>query len=216
MQSDQTEPDPRSATGPVPWWPQPLAAALAEAEAGRFQAAGGDPRVLTADLSYLLVEELTGRVALLQRWVWPDADDAGRLVWRMPVPIEEVAVPQELLQWQLYEATVLTRHPRPGDVFAVRWVRAPSAGPPTPVSDLRDLFEDVYDLSADAREAAKVAYGATLVDVPDLGDVPPSGDALDAGGVAVARPAASAQRRAAPAPRLVLGDADRAQTGTQR
>ena len=216
MQTDQAEPDPRPATGLVPWWPQPLAAALAAEEAGRVQAAGGDPGVLTADLSYLLVEELTGRVALLQRWVWPDADDVGRLVWRMTVPIEEVAVPQELLRWQLYEATVLTRQPRPGDVFAVRWLRPQPADPPPQVRDLRELFVDVYDLSADAREAAKVAYGATLVDVLELGDIPAPGDALGRGGAAIAQPATSGERQAAPVPRLVLGSADRPPTGPRR
>lgn len=179
----------------VPWWPEPLAAAVAAADPQRWQSAGGDAAALTADLTYLLLEELAGPVAVLQRWAWPDADRQGRLVWRAGGPLEEVPVPQGVLRWQLYDQTALTRRPRPGDVFAVRWLRSRRTGA-APVEDLRTLFSDAYDVSADAREAARLAYGAALVPVETSARHPAEMVAM----------AASRRGDWPPAPRLVVGE----------
>jgi hypothetical protein len=48
--------------------------------------------------------------------------------------------------------------PRLGDVYAASHL-GPGWAVSNPVSDVRQLFDgDVYDISADAREAAKLAY----------------------------------------------------------
>ena len=71
----------------VAWLPQSLAAT------------GVD----VADLSYLLVEEIVRAEAHLQRWAWPTADRDGRLSWVRLQPLAQVAVPVDVLRWQLYQ-----------------------------------------------------------------------------------------------------------------
>lgn len=94
---------------------------------------------------------------------------------------------------QLYEPNGIERRPRPGDTFALvasarGWRRARQ------VVDLRTLVDGaVYDISADAREAAKLAYQGSVAGVRSG-----AGQGAD---LAVAR-AARAQRSA---PELVLG-----------
>ena len=136
----------------VAWLPQSLAAT------------GVD----VAELSYLLVEEIVRAEAHVQRWEWPSADRDGRLSWPTLRPLAQVAVPVDVLRWQLYQPQTggLRRRPRAGDVFAVRW----SAGRRTParVADLRTLFTEAYDVSADARAAAKLAFFAVQSSQLDL------------------------------------------------
>jgi hypothetical protein len=73
------------------------------------------------------------------------------------------AVDVELLKAQLYRPNPIEREPRCGDTFA-----APRGGDQHwrdgSTEDLRDLLgdSDVYDISADAREAAKIAYQSSL------------------------------------------------------
>ena len=170
----------------VQWAPGSLAAAAAGAVVA--EAARADTPAAGSDLSYLLVEEIVRGQAHLQRWPWPSADREGRLVWSVARPLGEVVVAVDLLRWQLYQpqADGLRRRPRAGDVFAVRWS---AARPRTSrVTDLRTLFTEAYDVSADAREAAKLAYLAVQTSRLD----PPPAD----GG--------PGRTAVAPAPRLVV------------
>ena len=158
----------------VQWSPGSLALAAAgglATEATRRDAAAG-AAAAGADLSYLLVEEIVRGQAHLQRWPWPSADREGRLVWSVARPLGEVVVAVELLRWQLYQpqADGLRRRPRAGDVFAVRW--AAGRASTSRVTDLRTFFTEAYDVSADAREAAKLAYLAVQTSQLD----PPPGD----------------------------------------
>jgi hypothetical protein len=121
------------------------------------------------ELSYVVVEEVVGRLALLRRWPWPDVDPLGRLVWLDDSEHDSgaAAVAIELLRVQLYAPSKLRRRPRCGDTFAVRGAVSSAWQAEDQVSDLRDLFSgSVYDISADAREAAKLAYHAGLGAVP--------------------------------------------------
>ena len=69
------------------------------------------------------------------------------------------AVPQRLVRLQLYAPNHLQRRPRAGDTFAVRLTGTSGWGEETEVADLAAILpEAVYDVSADAREAAKLAY----------------------------------------------------------
>jgi hypothetical protein len=133
----------------IPWSPEDLPLPLAE----------------LAALSYVVVEEVVGRVALLRRWSWPDVDELGRLVWLDDSESDSDAagVALELLRSQLYAPNKLRRRPRCGDTFAVQGWPESARHDEQLLGDLRELFTGaVYDISADAREAAKLAYHAGL------------------------------------------------------
>ena len=117
------------------------------------------------DYSYIVLEEIVDNVALLRRWAWPVVDPLGRLVW--PDGAEHdtaaAAVNVQLLKSQVYEPNPIRREPRCGDTFAAP--RDASAHwPHTHAEDVRELLGNgaVYDISADAREAAKIAYQSSL------------------------------------------------------
>jgi hypothetical protein len=119
--------------------------------------------------SYVVVEEVVGSLALLRRWSWPDVDQLGRLSWLDDSEYDSDAatVTIELLRAQLYTPSKLKRRPRCGDTFAVQGPAEAGWRAEEQVSDLRELFSgSVYDISADAREAAKLAYHAGLGAVP--------------------------------------------------
>jgi hypothetical protein len=139
----------------LPWAPEDLPLPAAE---------------LTA-LSYVVVEEVVGRLALLRRWSWPEVDPLGRLVWLKDSEYGDgaAAVPIELLRGQLYAPSKLRRRPRCGDTFAVGGAISAAWQAEEQVSDVRTLFSgSAYDISADAREAAKLAYHAGLGAVPPV------------------------------------------------
>jgi hypothetical protein len=114
---------------------------------------------------YVVLEEIVDQMALLRRWSWPVVDPLGRLLWPDGTEHEtaEAAVDVDVLKAQLYLPNGIEREPRCGDTFAVpahgaaRWHA-------THARDVRTLLgdADVFDISADAREAAKIAYQASL------------------------------------------------------
>jgi hypothetical protein len=124
-----------------------------------LQAATGGGLALQ-DFAYVVVEESVDSLIVLMAWSWPEADDQGRLFW----PMEDEAnhktavTTRDLLRYQLYRPNRLLRAPRLGDVLASSHL-GPAWEDPKPVTDVRQLFDgDVYDISPDAREAAKLAY----------------------------------------------------------
>jgi hypothetical protein len=133
----------------VPWAPEDLPIRIREFE----------------HWTYVVLEEIVDNVALLRRWPWPVVDGRGRLLWPGGAEhdTDAIAVDLQLLEVQLYTPNGIERQPRCGDTFAVprstanRW-RARR------LRDLRDALGhgSVYDISADAREAAKIAYQASL------------------------------------------------------
>ncbi|HKC28206.1 MAG TPA: hypothetical protein VKB75_09360, partial [Jatrophihabitans sp.] len=114
---------------------------------------------------YVVLEEIVDDVAVLRRWPWPVVDPLGRLQWPDGSEHEtgEGTIDVALMQAQLYEPSDIARQPRCGDTFAA------SGGPDESwngehVADLRELLGDaqLYDISADAREAAKIAFQSSL------------------------------------------------------
>jgi hypothetical protein len=120
-----------------------------------------------AQLQYVVVEEMVDGLASLLAWEWPLVDTKGRLFWHPSAqdhPVE-LSVPLRRLVHQLYEAGGLRRDPRCGDTFAAR-VDTTATDDDAPVDDLRAVFPDgVYDLSAEAHQAAKLSYQGALADI---------------------------------------------------
>jgi hypothetical protein len=140
----------REGDGAPPWWPEALHGAVRSAAK------------LLDDWQYVVVEEVVGATIELMRWPWPLADSRGRLFWTADAEeqVMTAAVPQRLMRLQLYRPNQLLRRPRAGDTFAARisWP-APGWVGDLQVDDLADIFPGpVYDVSAEAREAAKLAY----------------------------------------------------------
>ena len=110
----------------------------------------------TTGLSYVVVEEIEGGMVGLAVSDWPTTDDKGRLRFGS----EPVQAALELVELERF--LDLHRQPsrplRVGDVFAARTGRRPRPGgwiePP------------VHDVTADAREAAKIAFYAAVAPVP--------------------------------------------------
>ena len=117
--------------------------------------------------SYVVLEEIVDDVAMLRRWGWPVVDQLGRLIWPAlgEHGTQTAVVDVGLLVERLYRPTGLTRRPRCGDVFAVEavgrgWRKRGD------LVEVASLFEgEVYDVSAAAREAAKLAYLASVAPV---------------------------------------------------
>jgi hypothetical protein len=122
------------------------------------------PRDELRSWNYVVLEEIVDEVALLRRWSWPVVDPLGRLLWldNTEHNTGEAAIDVRLLKEQLYQPNELEREPRCGDTFAIPPHVAPWHG--SHAHDARALFghHDVFDVSADAREAAKIAYQASV------------------------------------------------------
>jgi hypothetical protein len=117
---------------------------------------------LRQEWNYVVVEEVVGATIELMRWPWPLADPLGRLFWEDDAEdrVMTAGVAQRLVRLQLYRPNALVRRPRAGDTFAAKISsRADGWSAVSLVEDLTSLFPGpVYDVSADAREAAKLAY----------------------------------------------------------
>lgn len=153
------EPHPK---GPPPWWPPSLHGAVRSAAK------------LREEWRYVVVEEVVGATVELIRWPWPSADRYGRLFWDDDADdrVMSAAVPQRLVRLQLYKPNNLQRRPRAGDTFAARLTATAGWGEAAPVDDLAAILPGaVYDVSADAREAAKLAYQGSSAAVFDGDEV---------------------------------------------
>ncbi|MGC4111135.1 MAG: hypothetical protein QM747_12080 [Nocardioides sp.] len=114
-----------------------------------------------ATWSYVVVEEIVEGLVTLRRWPWPTVDQLGRLRWLDGTDVSTDAVIEHgLLRAQVYTPNGIRREPRCGDTFAASAAPRPRRRALTRVTDLREVLGSgaVYDLSASARQAAKVAF----------------------------------------------------------
>ena len=129
------------------WQPRLPAAVKAEGEplAAHVDAEPDIPSI--ADLSYIAVDEVSEGVVTLLVSVWPELDERGRLRFpeTEPVAIDvRQAALEALLAANRQPRQLAARPLREGDVLAARtrnWIVPP-----------------VFDVTADARDAAKVAF----------------------------------------------------------
>jgi hypothetical protein len=135
----------------VPWFPESLRGQV-------------DPQELLEGFSYVVLEEIVDEAVLLLAWPWPVADRDGRLRWDTAGTPAEAIVDRAELRARLYQPAGLRREPRCGDTFA-----AEGAGrqwPQPAAADLAVLLPGrVFDLTPDAREAAKLAHLGSVAPV---------------------------------------------------
>ena len=128
-----------------------------------------------SQLSYVLLDEIVAGIVMFLVHPWPGADSLGRVRFGHRDEQFTVAVREDTVHRQLYRR-FRQRSPRPGDLFAAR-VRpqvldraaggVPGPGGPAEdhltVDDLAAVFDGtLYDLSAEGRVVAKLAYYGSL------------------------------------------------------
>jgi hypothetical protein len=110
-----------------------------------------------AELSYITIDEISQGIVTLLVSPWPEVDERGRLRFAASRPVA-VDVDEAALT-----AYLKRRHPehlrdrplREGDVFAARTAIPPRPRRPRELSAW--LHRPVFDVTADARDAAKAA-----------------------------------------------------------
>jgi hypothetical protein len=151
------------------WLPRDRAMPLAANAAAWVPAGFAGERISWTTLSYIVVDELSKEVAGLVVASWPRLDSKGRVrfsgaSWRVGVRVNELVA--------LLDADRIApgaragtgpgpqRPVRIGDAFAAKATRPRGRGAAVPALE-RWLSPPIYDVSADARDAAKAAlFGA--------------------------------------------------------
>jgi hypothetical protein len=111
-------------------------------------------------LSYIVVDEIEGGMAGLSVSDWPRKDEQGRL--RFESEPVQVAVDLARLQDFVDRHREQSRPVRIGDVFAAR------ARPTEATLDPEHWIDPpVHDVTADAREAAKIAFYAAVAPITE-------------------------------------------------
>jgi hypothetical protein len=141
-----------------------------------------------ARLSYIVVDELSPDVAGLVIVDWPRLDHRGRVrfpgeAWRVGASVTELnafLAAQRRLPSQTRELDRVRERPvRIGDAFAAPIERPRGLRTAVPALE-RWLRTPIYDVSADAREAAKTAlYGALAPVMSDEEAAEIAAEALD-------------------------------------
>jgi len=112
----------------------------------------------TTGMSYILVDEIEGGMVGLAVSDWPRTDEEGRLRF----DAEPVAVVVDRLAFERFldEHRQPSRPLRIGDVFAARTRLAETSPDPE-----KWIEPPVHDVTADAREAAKIAFYAAVAPI---------------------------------------------------
>lgn len=138
------------------------------------------PRVADGAFHYVVVDEIVGSAVGLTLSAWPRLDGQGRLqfdqadVYLVGSPVDEL---QMFLSEHRLPEELRERPVRVGDVFAVRVRREVLRGVAEELDEPQRLepFLDpetwieppLYDVTADARDAAKVAFYAAVTPILD-------------------------------------------------
>lgn len=143
------------------WHPRLPAAVEAEGESLAAHVAAHPDIQSVAELSYIAIDEIGDGLVTLIVSQWPELDESGRL--RFPEP-EPVAVDVDRAAFE----TLLAEHRRPrdladralreGDAFAARTTGTEELDAGGRRDPGRWIVPPVYDVTADARDAAKAAF----------------------------------------------------------
>ena len=140
----------------------------------------GFPEAANADYRYLVVDEIVGGSIGLVLCPWPQTDDEGRLIFEAAQTHTIGCERSDLLEFLSEHRRPLELRARPlriGDVFAVRVL-------PGILDDLSEELDEphrlmpflapkswilppVYDITADARDQAKMAFYAAVTPTLD-------------------------------------------------
>jgi hypothetical protein len=119
-----------------------------------------------AELSYVAVDELGEDLVTLLVSRWPSVDRSGRL--RFPrsepttVDVDRAALEQLLRRSRVPGGRLARRPLREGDAFAVRTDDPADLAAPDRRDPARWMRRPVYDITADARDAAKASFYGVL------------------------------------------------------
>ncbi len=117
-------------------------------------------------LSYIVVDDIMDDTVTLAVHPWPVADEDGRVRFVDLNACQHATVSLREMETQIYRRRRLRREPRVGDVFgavvndAAKRVLSKREDTTSELSSL--LTPPIYDLSRDARVAAKLAYYAAM------------------------------------------------------
>lgn len=117
-------------------------------------------------LSYIVVDDIMDDTVTLAVHPWPAADEEGRVRFPDLKACQHAAVSLRHMQTQIYRRGRLQRDPRVGDVFgavvsdAAKQVLTSREDTTCELNWL--LTPPIYDLSREARVAAKLAYYAAM------------------------------------------------------
>ena len=172
------------------WLPRDRAEPLTEDAPPWVPTGFATERVEWARLSYIVVDELSPEVAGLVVVEWPRRDRRGRVrfpgeAWRVGASVAELnslLAARRRLPRQVPELEQVRARPvRIGDAFAAPTERPSRLRSAVPALG-RWLRPPIYDISADAREAAKTAlYGALAPVMSDDQAAEIAAEALDLG-----------------------------------
>jgi hypothetical protein len=140
------------------WQPRLPAAVKAEGEplAAHVDAEPDIPSI--ADLSYIAVDEVSEGVVTLLVSVWPELDERGRLRFPETGPWPSTfARRRSVLAANRQPRQLAARPLREGDVLAAR-TRVGRRSSSRGRSTANWIVPPVFDVTADARDAAKVAF----------------------------------------------------------
>lgn len=146
------------------WLPQEVATD----GAGSRPWAPADLPAVREERSYIVIEEILGGSIGLAVSAWPQLDERGRMHFAEPARL--AGVDRDWLERQLAEhrqpSDIGERPLRIGDVFAVAGVELTVAAGETELT-ITSWKPPIYDLTAEARAAAKTALYAAVAPVLD-------------------------------------------------
>ena len=143
------------------WQPRLPARVRAEAEPLAARVDAHPELESVAELSYVAVDEISDTLVTLLVSEWPTIDESGRLQFRGSEPIAldvDKAALERLLAASRLPRELADRELREGDAFAARTSDPENLEPGERRDPARWLLEPVYDVTADARDAAKATF----------------------------------------------------------
>jgi hypothetical protein len=143
------------------WHPRLPAAVEAEGESLTAHVDAHPDIQSVAELSYIAIDEIGDGLVTLIVSQWPELDESGRLRFPEPEPVAvdvDRAAFEALLAEHRRPRDLADRALREGDAFAARTTGTEELDGGERRDPGRWIVPPVYDVTADARDAAKAAF----------------------------------------------------------